>query len=123
MGVKEPLPDALSGGDLRAAARPLDADALGRTAVAACVGHHFTLERRVRAFYDRLNDALALRGPPLEDRRPDELVAHYRDLENRLLLAWDAPLVNDFFAMMFYGVLRRLRARGAATARARCKTI
>ena len=53
-----------------------------------------------------MNDALA-RPDPLEDRRPDELVAHYRDLRKRLLLAWDAPLVNDFFAMMF-GVLRRL---------------
>jgi hypothetical protein len=27
-----------------------------------------------------------------------------------LLLRWDAPLVNDFFAMIFYGVLRKLTA-------------
>ncbi len=62
----------------------------------------------MRAFYQRLDEALAPPAPPLADRRPDELVAHYRDLRDRLLLHWDAPLVNDFFAMIFYGVLRKL---------------
>ena len=38
----------------------------------------------------------------------EELVEHYRDLERQLLRKWDAPLVNDFFAMIFYGVLRGL---------------
>jgi rifampicin phosphotransferase len=108
MGVKEPLPDVLSEEISRGGGnRLLDAVHLART-LAGLVGNHFTLRRRVLAFYDRLNDALAPPDPPLEDRRPDELVAHYRDLRERLLLAWDAPLVNDFFAMMFYGVLRRL---------------
>ena len=60
------------------------------------------------------NDALAPPAPPLEDRRPDELVAHYRDLRRRLLLSWDAPLVNDFFAMIFYGLLRSLVDRAGA---------
>ena len=55
--------------------------------------------------------ALAPPAPPLEDRRPDELAAHYRDLRSRLLLDWDAPLVNDFFAMVFYGLLRQLVTR------------
>ena len=55
--------------------------------------------------------ALAPPAPPLEDRRPDELAAHYRDLRSRLLLNWDAPLVNDFFAMVFYGLLRQLVIR------------
>jgi phosphohistidine swiveling domain-containing protein len=108
MGVKEPLPDILSEEIARGGAnRLLDGVHLGRT-FAKLVGNHFTLRRRILSFYDRLNDALAPPDPPLEDRRPDELVAHYRDLRKRLLLAWDAPLVNDFFAMMFYGVLRRL---------------
>ncbi|MBI1917354.1 MAG: phosphoenolpyruvate synthase [Planctomycetes bacterium] len=43
-----------------------------------------------------------------EKLRPDELVAYYRDIEAKLLTHWDAPLVNDFFAMIFYGVLGRL---------------
>jgi pyruvate,water dikinase len=108
MGVKEPLPDVLSEEIARGGGnRLLDAVHLART-LAGLVVNHFTLERRVQAFYVRLNDALAAPDPPLEARRPDELVAHYRDLRRRLLLSWDAPLVNDFFAMMFYGVLRHL---------------
>src|SRR5207249_12137830 len=73
--------------------------------------NQLTLDHRGDAFYQRLDDALAPPAPPLEDRRPDELVAHYRDLRGRLLLKWDAPLVNDFFAMIFYGLLRHLVTR------------
>jgi pyruvate,water dikinase len=40
--------------------------------------------------------------------RADELASHYRDLERRLLTRWDAPLINDFFAMIFYGLLGRM---------------
>ena len=61
----------------------------------------------MRSFYRRVNDALAPPVVPLADCRPDELVEHYRELRRRLLSTWDAPLVNDFFAMVFYGVLRR----------------
>ncbi len=37
-----------------------------------------------RAFYARLNVALAPAGPPLKDRSADGLVAHYRDLRAAL---------------------------------------
>ena len=37
--------------------------------------------------------------------RPDEIAAYYRDIERQLLTRWDAPLMNDFFAMIFFGVL------------------
>jgi phosphohistidine swiveling domain-containing protein len=47
----------------------------------------------------------------LSDQRPDELAGVYRGLRRKLLTRWDAPLVNDFFAMIFYGVLRKLTAR------------
>jgi rifampicin phosphotransferase len=112
MGVKEPLPDALSSEIARGISRgrALDAVYAMRTA-AGLVGNHLALNRRIDAFYERLDRALAPPDPPLEDRRIDELVAHYRDLRRRLLLSWDAPLVNDFFAMIFYGVLRGLVVR------------
>jgi rifampicin phosphotransferase len=45
--------------------------------------------------------------------RGDELCAHYRDLERQLLKKWDAPLVNDFLAMIFYGLLRSLCTKWA----------
>src|SRR5439155_22537694 len=40
--------------------------------------------------------------------RADELVTYYRHLESQLLTRWDAPLLNDFFAMIFYGLLGKL---------------
>ena len=39
---------------------------------------------------------------------PRELVDLYRDAADTLLWNWKAPIINDFFVMVFYGVLRRL---------------
>src|SRR6185437_6733972 len=109
MGVKEELPPALAarlsanGGRMRL----MDALKLAR-AVASLVRHERRLPRDIERFYARLDEALAPGEIPLEAMRPDELVAHYRNLEGRLLAHWDAPLVNDLFAMLFYGLLRRL---------------
>jgi pyruvate,water dikinase len=112
MGVKEALPDALAGGIASGISRGRALDALYAIRTAGgLVANHLTLNRRIDAFYERLDRALAPPAPPLEDRRIDELVAHYRDLRARLLLSWDAPLVNDFFAMIFYGLLRNLVIR------------
>ena len=112
MGVREGLPDSLVL-EIEArgtGARLVDGAYFVRTLV-GLVGQHFTLDRRVAAFTARLDAALAPPVPPLSDRRPDELAAHYRELRQKLLLSWDAPLVNDFFAMIFYGQLRTLCAR------------
>ncbi|MHB1225529.1 MAG: PEP-utilizing enzyme, partial [Gemmatimonadaceae bacterium] len=117
MGVKEPLPPALA--DALAASAAPDAGTLTRRqrwrargevarSVAALAGAHRRLGRDVPAFHRRLDDALAGPAVPLHAMRADQLVAHYRDLEQRLLLHWDAPLVNDFFAMIHFGLLGRL---------------
>ena len=112
MGVKEPMP-----AEVLAKLTPAGTWAKVRDGFAlagACAGlvrNHFTLPRQIVRFYRRLNDALRPCDPPLEEMRPDELAAHYRDLERLLLLRWDAPLVNDFFAMIFYGVARKLTAK------------
>jgi len=66
------------------------------------------IRRRVRLFYQRIADSLGPQRPDLSRLRPDELVAYYRQLESRLLLHWDAPIVNDFATMFFHGLLRRL---------------
>lgn len=108
MGVKESLPEsvcrelahATRGDRLRDAARLVLS--LERLALS-----HVFLGRRVRRFRQRLDDALLSTPRDLGRLRADELVAHYRDLERRLLRRWDAPLLNDFFAMIFYGLLRR----------------
>ena len=109
MGVREPLApafvDAIVAGTRANRVREAlhVARAAGRIVFSA-----LTIDRRVRAFTGRLDTALAPPDPPLESLRPDELADHYRDLRRQLLLRWDAPIVNDFLAMIAYGALRRL---------------
>jgi pyruvate,water dikinase len=67
-----------------------------------------TLPSRMRTFNARLDDALGKQRPDLTPMRPDQLAAYYRRLEGRLLVHWDAPIVNDFATMIFHGLLRRL---------------
>jgi pyruvate,water dikinase len=112
MGVKEGLPE-----EVLAKLAPADPWAKVRDGFAlagACLGlvkNHFTLPGQIARFYERLNTALRPCEAALETLRPDELATHFRDLERQLLLKWDAPLVNDFFAMIFYGVARKLTAK------------
>lgn len=109
MGVKEPLPEGAlpSPPPATVGAKFRDALALART-VAGLVRNHLALPRQIPRFQARLNRALAEPEPSLEQMRADELAAHYRGIERQLLTRWDAPLVNDFFAMIFHGLLRRL---------------
>jgi len=74
-------------------------------------GHFLTLGRLNQRFRRRLDAALVAPPVALEDMRADELAAHYRALERQLLGRWEAPLANDFFAMIFHGLVRRLVAR------------
>ncbi|MEM6910229.1 MAG: PEP/pyruvate-binding domain-containing protein [Verrucomicrobiota bacterium] len=115
MGVREPLPEELVEKVMvEAKTHPVaDALALGRT-LAGVVWGQFTLRGRIRAFYRRLNRALAPCDPGA--MRGEELAAAYRDLEKRLLTRWDAPLVNDFLAMIAYGVLKGLAKKWAKDA-------
>lgn len=39
------------------------------------------------------------------------IIEHYKDFERTLLKEWKAPLINDFFAMIWFGVLQKLCAR------------
>jgi len=112
MGVRESLPDEVVG-DLRQASswdRFLDG-LRGMRTIFGLVGNYFTLDRQIERFYLRLNKVLAPPNPPFADMRLDELVTHYYRLQQQLLSRWDAPLVNDFFAMIFHGAFRKLTAK------------
>ena len=126
MGVKEALPDAPGRARSRRDQRGQRADGRASTCRARWRAWSRTTSRSIAAIApstSRLDDALAPPAPPLADRRPDELVAHYRDLRRRLLLtlgrAARQRLLRD-------DLLRRAAqpgdARGAATRRARCRT-
>ncbi|MBB6099514.1 pyruvate,water dikinase [Deinobacterium chartae] len=108
MGVAETMPRGLR---LRTSrSKLLDALYLLRTA-AGLLYAHLALPAYRRAFERRLRRVLRPPEPPLERRSFEALARYYRELEGQLLGRWDAPIVNDFFAMVFYGVLRRLCER------------
>jgi len=112
MGVREELPEEVLG-ELSQATwndRLTDGLRLAGT-LAGLLRNALLLSYRTRRFSLRLDGCLAPGHPRLEDMRADELAAHYRHLERHLLPRWDAPLINDFFAMIFFGVLRRLCER------------
>jgi pyruvate,water dikinase len=109
MGVREPLPDEIVRKIVaeNTGSRLADTLALVRTC-AGLVRQLTGLPKQIARFQVRLDTALAAPPLPIPQMSGEELVAHYRDLERQLLKKWDAPLVNDFFAMIFYGVLRSL---------------
>ncbi len=117
MGVSESLSDELAeavGG----------ADALrrggGRWALIRAMlrieARRRALPRIIRDFYGRLNRVLASPSRPVQEMRLDELAAYYRWLERELLRRWDAPILNDFLAMIFHGLLRSLCAKWVSPA-------
>lgn len=110
MGVKEPLPEgALPPPAVVSAGAKLKDTFSFLGSLFGLWRNHRTLPKQIRKFYERLNDALADKA--LGQMRPGELAMHYRDLERQLLTRWDAPLVNDFFAMIWHGMLRKLCTR------------
>jgi pyruvate,water dikinase len=42
---------------------------------------------------------------------PKEIAEHYARFEETLLLKWKAPLINDFFAMIWFGILQKQTAK------------
>ena len=114
MGVKEPLPEPLVQKIIAESSVSRGADM--RALAGTCIGllrQLAGLGKQVKAFQARLDAALAPLPVPLAEMRGEDLVNHYRELEQKLLKRWDAPLVNDFFAMIYYGILRSLCGKWA----------
>ena len=101
MGVKESLPD-----DLFPVPEATFKDKIGLLNTGlGLLGGFFKIRKMTNKFYDRLN--VALEDKDIENMDLYELHDYYYDLENQLLHKWDAPLVNDFLAMIFYGRLKQ----------------
>lgn len=109
MGVKEALPECLVqeiGGD---SGTPSAADRLELLGTSLkTVWNLATIERQIDTFNTRFEESINAVPQDLSRLNERELMLVYRELENRLLHKWDAPLTNDFFAMIFYGLLRQL---------------
>jgi pyruvate,water dikinase len=77
--------------------------------------NYLLLRREIRRFLSTLDTFLDEKASDLPSRRPDELAAHYRQLEYHLgRVAWLPPL-NDFFVMTLHGLLRAWARRWLAT--------
>ena len=112
MGVRERLPSAIEAELMPSAVGGRVQDALNlASTIVGLIASYMSLPRSIGRFHVRLDAALGPISPPLSERRADELIAYYYELRRRLLTRWDAPLVNDFFAMVFCGTLRRLCER------------
>jgi rifampicin phosphotransferase len=115
LGVNETLAEDLTVGprELGERARFLDFIRFA-SMVGSVAGNILTLRYRIARFYRRLGEALGDKPPDFSGMSAHDLVTYYRGLEDRLLTHWDAPVVNDFATMIFYGLLRRLCAQWVA---------
>ncbi len=101
MGVKESLPD-----DLFPVPQTTFSDKIGLISTGCGLLKGFMKIRKMTdKFYVRLNEALE--DKDIHDMDLYELHDYYYELEGKLLHKWDAPLVNDFLAMIFYGQLKQ----------------
>ena len=64
---------------------------------------------RVRRFHQKLD--ASLQPVKLESQSLDELIDTYERLQNQVIPAWDTPLINDLYCMIFHGALRHLGER------------
>ena len=71
------------------------------------------LPRKINKFYRRLNAVLGDAPVPLKDMNLNQLSRYYYTLESNLLPRWDAPIVNDFLCMIFFGLSRKVLEKWA----------
>lgn len=91
----------------------------GRRQLAVWLGRmaalHLGSARMTAAFQRQVGAALAeLSAMDLEVQTPRQLQGVFRRLETEILGRWRAPILADFMAMIFFGILRRLSERWLA---------
>lgn len=81
------------------------------TSLCAMTIRFANLRKEIACFQNHFNTTLAEVPKDLSKLNTDLLAKLYRSLEGKLLSSWDAPLVNDFFAMVFFGLLNSLNQK------------
>ena len=77
----------------------------------------WSLPRKRREFMQLLDRTIgAYKAIPFAEKSAHELMHLYLDFEKKLLLEWKAPLLNDFFAMIWFGMLEKQCERYIGTA-------
>lgn len=73
---------------------------------------HNSLNKDRIAFQRHFNEVMfEFESMNFEKMELSELLSKYELLENTLVKKWRAPLVNDFFCMIYFGVLQKLVAK------------
>lgn len=72
----------------------------------ALIFYYITLDNSVSKFKNRLESTLETAKVNLDDKSIFECVGLYLEVENKLLKHWDAPILNDFFTMVSFGLLK-----------------
>ncbi|RYG11649.1 MAG: phosphoenolpyruvate synthase, partial [Chitinophagaceae bacterium] len=82
------------------------------SAIIKILKKHNSLNKDRIAFQTYFNSVMKdYEAMDLEKMSLQELAAHYHRFENTLVKKWEAPLVNDFFCMIYFGVLQKLVAK------------
>ncbi len=70
------------------------------------------LPKETKTFFAFLDKTIAeYKGYDFDEMHPEILAQKYKRFEKILLEKWHPPLVNDFFAMIFFGVFQKLIAK------------
>lgn len=78
------------------------------TLIKSLIVNLFNLPKDIEKFYEHINTTLyPYENGKLDGKTSNELVEIYFELESKLMKKWQAPLVNDFYAMIFYGLLKK----------------
>lgn len=73
---------------------------------------HFRLPKQIARFQAHFNHIYSHYSQlDYMQHSPSELVSIYRTLEEEILWKWRSPITNDFEAMIFYGLLKKLTAK------------
>jgi len=71
-------------------------------------GHFLSLPKKREQFVQLLHTTITdYKNMDLTKKNPNELMQLYRNFEAKLLNEWKAPLLNDFFAMIWFGMLEK----------------
>ncbi len=77
--------------------------------VYSIITQFINLNKSILIFFKNLNESLEHAGRIHFSKLNDyELITVYKFLQTKLLSNWKTPIVNDFFTMIFYGVLKKL---------------
>ncbi len=69
----------------------------------------FTVDKQRREFLAHFNEVITkYKQIDFSQRRPSELMNDYIEFEQTLVNKWKAPLTNDFFCMIYFGLLQKM---------------